>query len=216
MAKANQQRISSQVRRILNEELGSHAQAHIRHTILAESDQKRSRSRLGEHDLDRYRVLESMPTYALTIAEGARSGLKDPERNGFVLLIQWSSGLLGKVEIHEKQGQLALTRVSSGALALQLERLIRRMRGRSGRQSKSAAEIRVFSVPGIHLLCLWKHWLKNPSRDSLTPIMRNFIGLRSGQVYSRSHVNAVVGRAATEVIIAWYERQQAGKWAPTK
>ena len=204
MAKANIPRISSQVRQILDRELGSHAQGHVSLDIKAE----RGRFHRGEHALKKYRVLESVPTYALTMARAARSGLSGPERSGSTLLIEWFSGLLGKVEIHEKKGQPALTRVSTGVLALDFEKLVRRIRGRSVRRRASAAEIRILAVPGIHLLCLWKHWSKTPGKDQFIPVMLNFIGLRKGKVYSQSHVNRVVRGAAANVIVTWYERQQ--------
>lgn len=206
MAKANQPRISGEVRHLLNEELGSHAEAHVPHSMQAKAELVQDRSRAGNFDSGRYRVVESLPTYTLTVSGAARSGIKNPESTGLILLVRWDSGVLGKVEVSKPNGKLRLTRVSSGAMASELEKVIQRIRGRSTQPSK--AEIRILSLSGIHLLCVWKHWPKNRGRDRLTPVMQNFIGLRRGRVYSLSHVNTVVRRAATDAIISWYERQQ--------
>jgi hypothetical protein len=206
MVKANAPRIATRIRNLLKKELASHAQAHNRHQIFAESSPERNEKDFT-YGLDRYQVVESIQAYSLTLANCARTGLVDPERSGSVLLLQWRSGVLGKVEIHEKNGQPALTRVSSGALALELEKLVHRLHDSAARRRKSAAEIRILSVPGIHLLCLWKHLPKSPAKDSFIPIMRNFLGLHRGHRYSVSHVNAVISRAATERIISWYQQQ---------
>ena len=204
MAKANMPRISREVRAILDRELSSHALAHVRHNLMAQGGSDRS-----EHAVSKYRVLENVPTYTLAVAQAARSGLKDPERSGTVLLIQWPNNLLGKVEIHENHGHPTLTRVSTGTLASDLENLLVRLRGGLMRAArKSAPEIRILGVPAIHLLCLWKHWSKGAGKDSFTPVMLNFIGLHKGRVYSQSHVNAVVQRSAVDLIVKWYDRQQ--------
>lgn len=205
MAKANQARISGEVRHLLNEELGSHAEAHVRHNIQAKAEFVQERSRAGNFDSGRYRVVESLPTYRVTVSGAARSGITNPESTGTTLLVRWDSGILGKVEVSKPSGKLRLTRVSSGAMASELEEVILRIRGRSTRPSK--AEIRILSLSAIHLVCVWKHWPNNRG-DRLAPVMQNFIGLRRGRDYSLSHVNAVVRRAATNTIISWYERQR--------
>lgn len=205
MAKANQARISGEVQRLLNEELGSHAEAHVRHDLQAKAELVQEGSHAGKVDSGRYRVVESLPTYRVTVSGAARSGLENPESQGTTLLVRWDSGVLGKVEVSRPNGKLRLARVTSGAMASELEKAVLRIRGRSTRPSK--AEIRILSLSGIHLLCVWKHWPKNHG-DRLAPVMQNFIGLRRGRDYSLSHVNAVVRRAATNAIISWYERQR--------
>lgn len=201
MTKTNVPRVSREVRKILNQTLDSHAEAHLRHNLMAIGESGRPDNRVGK-----YRISENLPTYVVKLVDAARSGAKDPDRSGSVLLVEWPNKLLAKVELHDKNGHPALTRVSTGTLVSDLKDQIARIRG-SGTSRNS--EIRILAVPGIHLLCLWKHRPRATDEDSFVPVMVNFSGLQKGRSYSRTRVSKVARDAATRLILAWYERQAA-------
>jgi hypothetical protein len=156
--------------------------------------------------LNRYKVVENIPAYTVRLGRAARSGLANAERAGTVLLVTWSSGSSALVEIHEKQGQPALTRVSSGPIVSKVERALDLLHSHWRRNGKRSQHLRFVSVAGIHMTCVWRHDPKNYTKDVVIPILQNFVGLRVGKTYARSRVDALVASESTKSIITWYER----------
>lgn len=204
MAQNRKPALSKNARSLLSRELASHADIHAGYQLMAQTAEQR----IFSQGLKNYKVVDNVPAYSLSLARAARSGLANAERSGTAVLVVWSSGSSALAEIHEKQGQPALTRVSSGPAVGRIERALELLRGHSRARGKRSVQFRLVNVPGIHINCLWRHHPKNSAGDSLVPILHNFAGLRVGKLYSRSQVDPVITQEASKAIISWYERQQ--------
>jgi len=202
MARTSKVSLSREIRGLLNRELASHEQVHAGHTLLAQAEPQKAKPQIP----NRYKVIENIPAYTVRLGRAARSGLANAERAGTVLLVTWSSGSSALVEINEKKGQAALTRVSSGPIVSKVERALDLLRSNSRKNVKRSHYLRFVSVAGIHMTSVWRHHPKNSAKDIVIPILQNFVGLRVGKTYARSRVDALVASESTKSIISWYER----------
>lgn len=154
-----------------------------------------------------YRVLEDFPVYVISAANAARNGLQDAVRDGRMLLIRWPSGLLAQVDVREKEDKHEVARMSTGTMALELAKTAERMRS-SFRTKSHTFQLRILSVPSIHLAALWGHRKAKSNIDRFIPLTENFIGLKRNHPYACRKIDSVIRQESIRLIIKWYERQQ--------
>src|SRR5438874_1946450 len=204
MSQTGKPSLSKDLRKLLSTELASHVGVHAGYQLMAQS----GKQGIAPQSPKSYKVVDNLAAYSVSLARAARSGLSNAERAGTVLLVTLSSGAVALAEVHQKKGQSALTRVSSGPAVSRIERALVVLRQPLRGSGNRSVQLRLVSVPGIHLNCVWRHHAKNTARDRLVRILHNFAGLHVGKPYSRSEVDAVIEAEAGKAIIAWYERQQ--------
>jgi hypothetical protein len=204
MSQTRKPSLSKDLRKLLSTALASHVGVHAGYQLMVQSREQG----IAPQSPKSYKVVDNLAAYSVSLARAARSGLSNAERAGTVLLVTLSSGAVALAEIHQKKGQPALTRVSSGPAVSRIERALVVLRQRSRASSNRSVQFRFVNVPGIHINCVWRHHAKNSVHDRLVPILHNFAGLHVGKPYSRSEVDAVIEAEAGNAIIAWYERQQ--------
>lgn len=208
MAGAGTIRISSKLRQALDEQLISHVRAHARHPLhIMPRQTDGTQSHVADQEFGQYRVLEDLKVYTISASEAARTGLRHSKREGRILLIRWPSGLLAQVDEHERNGKHVVVRMSTGTMALELEKATKRVRQFTSRGRARGVETRILSVPSIHLVAVWRHWPAKIEKDHFVPVTGNFVGLHRRQPYSRPKIDAVVRQEAARLIIRWYERQ---------
>jgi hypothetical protein len=143
-----------------------------------------------------------LEVYSSTCGSVARTGIEDVKRSGTILLVRSSAGEPFHVELAGSGKQLAVTRVSSGGTAKDLEKALERA---GSRARGNGSELRVLRVPAMHLSAVWLHHLNNRfGADAFIPYTHNFVGLRLGELIP-SRDRAVLKQYATHTILRWYE-----------
>lgn len=151
-----------------------------------------------------FETIAKLEVYSSTCGRVARTGIEDLKRSGSLLLVRSSGGEPFHVELAGSGKRLAITRVSSGRTAKDMEKALARERFRV-RDKKS--ELRVLRIPGMHFSAVWLHH-RTSSRllaDLFIPYTHNFTGLQVGRTYTRARIERTLKQYATQMILRWYE-----------
>jgi hypothetical protein len=138
----------------------------------------------------------------------ARSGISELREGGWVLLAVVNPGQLAKIEVQAKGDEYLISRVVTGAVVAELNAALEKLKDR--RQEREKEELRFLSIPAMHVMALWLHFPDHAQRDLFVPISLNFTGLQQKRTYSRSAIETLLRRHATDLILHWYERSQGG------
>jgi hypothetical protein len=209
MKKNDDARVPRKMKQALERELHSHVETHLQadhleHIKVAHATASRLQQRRAQPRA--HRVFASLKIYSADLTPLARAGLSELQPGGWVLLAETGPGLLAKVEIQEREKDFSVSRVTTGAVAADLDRAVRQARKRASR--RRTQELRFLSVPAMHIMAVWSHFPKRPLSDTFTPISLNFAGLRQRRTYSRAATEKGLRRHATDLIVHWYERYQ--------
>lgn len=209
MKTTNKTKIPRKMKQALERELHSHVETHLQadhfkhikvaHAAASRLEQERAKPRA-------HRVLASLKIYSADLAPVAHDGLSKLQLGGWVLLAETGPGLLAKVEVQQQNKEYRIARVTTGAVANDLDRAVRQAQKRASR--RRTQELRFLSVPPMHIMAVWSHFPKRPQSDTFTPISLNFAGLRQRRAYSRAATEKALRRHATDLIVHWYERYQ--------
>jgi hypothetical protein len=202
--------------KLLKAQLGGHARVHLGAADLpnirfVDSAQIRGKKALKASNV--FSIVEQLPVYAGSCGTMARGGIRDLKQAGMILLVRASSGLAFHVELGGTDEQLAVTRVSTGAIAKDLERAIQRTGKQLTARSRGSA-LRVFRVAGMHVSAVWVHRPKKPGADVFVPYTPNFAGLRLGQAYKLHRIESLLKKHATHMILRWYDRYEKSLTQP--
>jgi hypothetical protein len=201
---------ANSLEKLLRAQLGVHARVHLGTVDLPHIrvvDSARMRGKSISKTSNVFSIVEKLLVYAGSCGSVARGGIGDLKQAGMILLVRSSSGLQFHVELGGPGEQLAVTRVSTGAIAKDLEKAIQR----TGKQSKArgrGSELRVFRVAGMHVSAVWMHRSKKSATDMFVPYTPNFAGLRLGQIYKSRRFDSLLRRHATHMILRWYDRYE--------
>lgn len=193
--------------KLLSTQLSGHLKVHLGKPgmpplrLLDTVQKPAKKSPTASHILE---TISKLEVYSSTCGRVARTGIDDLKLSGSLLLVRSSVGELFHVELAGSGKKLAITRVSSGCTAKDLEKALARERFRT-RDKKS--ELRVLRIPGMHLSAVWLHHRKSSRllADLFIPYTRNFTGLRVGRAYTRARIERTLKQCATQMILRWYE-----------
>ena len=151
-----------------------------------------------------FETIAKLEVYSSSCGRVARIGIEDLKRSGSLLLVRSSGGEPFHVELAGSGKQPAITRVSSGRTAKDLEKALTRDRFRA---HDKKSELRVLRVPAMHLSAVWLHHLTTSRllADLFIPYTRNFTGLQVGRTYTRARIERTLKQYATQMILRWYE-----------
>ena len=202
-------KIPRKMKQALERELHSHVETHLqadhfKHIKVAHA--AASRLEQGRAKPRAHRVFVSLKIYSTDLAPVARAGLRELQPGGWVLLAETGPDLLTKIEVQQRNKEYRVARVTTGAVADDLDRAVHQAQKRASRRRPQ--ELRFLSIPAMHIMAVWAHIPKHPQDDTFTPISLNFAGLRQRRVYSRAATEKALRRHATDLIVHWYERYQ--------
>ena len=213
MRKTQTSAFSGKLRQAVRQDVGSHLDAHL-HAPHFEHIRKiheranapgRSRSKAKPHQ-----IWEKLDIYAAILPVAARAGLDQITSEGWILLVESAEGLLTQVEVQKTRGEYGVVRVITGPLADALARAVESAKSRTARKPANAQELRILSVPAMHVFGVWAHNPKRPQKDFFIATMSNFVGLRQQRRYGLAAVRRLLKRHATAMILHWYEPAGAG------
>jgi hypothetical protein len=195
------------LRGVLDKELGSHVDAHLRalhlpHIQKASSIPAATKTARGKA---RYTLAAKLPVYTASCGSLARHGLIELKKNGWMLLVHSATGLLAHVEVQKKQKGYVVSRVSTGALPEEVSRAVERARKSTERRAR-VTQLRALSIPAMHILAVWVHQPNAVERDTLIPVTANFAGLSRQREYPRRRVDQLLRKHAMAMILHWYDR----------
>jgi hypothetical protein len=196
--------------KLLKAQLGGHIRVHLDGGELTQIhvvDSAKSRGKGIPKASNVFLIVEKLPVYAGSCGIIVRSGIRDLKQTGMILLVRSSSGLVLHVELGELDKQLAVTRVSTGAIAKDLERAIQGTSKRSTTRGRNS-ELRIFRLAGMHVSAVWVHHPKRHSADVFVPYTPNFARLRLGQIYKLHRIEALLKKHAVHMILRWYDRYE--------
>ena len=202
--------------KLLKEQFGEHARVHLATGDLPRIrfvNSAQIRGKKASKASNVFSIIEQLPIYAGSCGSVVRAGIGDLKQAGMILLVRSSSGLPFHVELGGSGEQLAVTRVSTGAIAKDLEKSIQRA-GKQPRARGKGLELRVFRVAGMHVSAVWLHRPKYPGADVFVPYTPNFAGLRIGQTYGLHRIESLLKKQATHMILRWYDRYEKSLTQP--
>src|SRR5262249_835782 len=148
MKTTNKTKIPRKLQQALERELHSHIETHLQadhfehiqaaHAAASRMEQGRAKSRAQ-------RIIASLKIYSADLASVARAGLSELQPGGWVLLAETSPGLLAKVEMQQRNKEYSVARVSTGAVANDLDLAVRKAQKPALRRKNQ--ELRFLSVP---------------------------------------------------------------------
>jgi len=202
--------------KLLKAQLGGYARVHLDagdlpHIRVVDSAQTRRKNISKASNV--FLIEEKLPVYTGSCGTMARGGIRDLKQAGMILLLRSSSGLAFHVEMGGPGKQLAVTRVSTGAIAKDLGKAIQRTGKRFTTRSRGL-ELRVFRVAGMHVSAVWVHHPKKQDADAFVPYTPNFAGLRLGQTYKLHRIESLLKKHATHMILRWYDRYEKSLTQP--
>jgi hypothetical protein len=195
------------LQKLLQEQLGGHARLHLDTPdlppirVLHSVKKQGKKSARPSHVFD---IVAKLEVHSGTCGMVARMGIGDLKPAGTILLVRSSSGLPFHVELGGFGNHRAVTRVSSGGTAKDLEKAIRRARAMPEDRGKRS-DLRVLRVPAMHLSAVWVHHPKRPGADTFIPYTTNFAGLGIGRTHSLKRTERLLKQHATQMILRWYE-----------
>lgn len=209
MKTTSKTKVPRKMQQALERELHSHVKTHLQadhfeHIQAAQA--AASRLEQGRAKPRGHRVIASLQIYNADLAPVAHDGLSKVQPGGWVLLADASPGLLAKIEMQQRNKEYSVARVSTGAVANDLDLAVRKAQKPASR--RKTQELRFLSIPAMHIMAVWSHFPRDPQSDTLTPISLNFAGLRQRRTYSRLAAEKLLRRHAIDLIVHWYERYQ--------
>lgn len=152
-------------------------------------------------------VAAELQVYASSCGTVSRSGIHDCQPAGMVVLLQSASGQDFCVELNTLSRKRAVTRVSTGATARDLQRAV--LRARKGLfNGKFRSELRVLRVKAMHLSTIWLHRPKDSGADIFVPYSPTFAGLKPGRIYKLPRFESLIRKCAVDAILRWYWRHE--------
>jgi hypothetical protein len=206
----------SALERLLKAQFREYTKAHLDtsdlpHIRVVDSAQARGKKISKKPNV--FLIEEKLPVFAGTCGTMAQRGIRDLKQAGMILLVRSSSGLAFHVEMGGTGKQMAVTRVSTGAIAKDLERAIQNTDRQFAGRSK-ASELRVFRVAAMHVSALWVHRLDKRGADVFVPYTPNFASLRLRQTYELHRIEKLLKKYATYMILRWYDRYEKSLTQP--
>jgi hypothetical protein len=206
----------SALEKLLKAQLGDYVRTHVAaserpHIRVVDSPHAPRRKLSKESNV--FFIVEKLPIYAGSCGTMVRGGIRDVKQAGMILLVRSSSGLSLHVELRGLGRQLAVVRVSTGAIATDLEKAIQSTSKRHTRRS-TGAELRVFRIAGMHVSAVWAHRPKKRGTDVFVPYTLNFAGLRLGRTYKLHRIESLMKKHATNMILRWYDRYEKSVTQP--
>jgi hypothetical protein len=202
--------VSTTMEKLLKAQLVGHVKVHLDAGDLPQIrvvDSVQTRVKNISKASNVFVIVEKLPVYAGSCGTMARVGIRDLKQAGIILLVRSSSGLAFHVELVGSGKQLAVTRVSTGVIARDLEKAVQCTSRRSGRRGGDS-ELRIFRVAGMHLSAVWVHHPKKQDADVFVPYTPNFVSLRLGRNYKLHRVESLLKKHATNMILRWYDRYE--------
>lgn len=202
----------SALKRLLESQLGHHVRIHMDSRDLSpiqvpdSPSARKKRSSTASHTLH---IVAKLPLYTISCGSVVRKGIQASKPAGMIVLLKSTLGYTFHVELVGSSSDLAITRVSTGGTAKDLQKAI--LRGRkSPSRTRPRLEQRVFRVPAMHLSAIWGHHPKNKDADVFIPYTPNFAGLTVGRTYSAHRFVPLLKKQATHSILRWYDRYERG------
>jgi hypothetical protein len=213
MQKSQTSAFSGKLRQAVLQDVGSHLDAHLRAAHFEHirkiheraTPLGRSRRKAKPHQ-----IRKKLDIYAATLPVAARAGLDQITSEGWILLVESAEGLCTQVEVQKTKGAYGVVRVITGPLADALARAVESAKSHTARKTANAQELRILSVPALHVFGVWAHHPKRPQKDFFIATVSNFVGLRQQRKYGLAAVRRLLKRHATEMILHWYEQQEPG------
>jgi hypothetical protein len=211
MKKSRKPSMPGKMKLVLERELESHVSTSLQSEQLRKIPSadhrvsgisRKQAKKVGPNILGVFRIFSS------GLGPIARSGISEVREGGWVLLALVHPGLLAKIEVQLKGDEYLISRVVTGAVVVELNAALEKLKDRTQKREKE--ELRFLSIPAMHIMALWLHFPYHAQRDLFVPISLNFIGLQQRRTYSRSAIETVLRRHATDLILHWYERSQRG------
>jgi hypothetical protein len=196
--------------KLLTTQLVGHVEVHLNSIELPQIrvvDSVQAQGKSISRASNVFLIVEKLAIYVGSCGTMARGGIRDLNQAGMILLVRYSSGLALHVELSGHGKQLAVTRVSTGAIAKDLEKAIQQTRKRFATGGRGL-ELRVLRVAGMHLSTVWVHHPKKHSADVFIPYTPNFAGLSLGRTYKLHRIESLLKRHATHMILRWYDRYE--------
>ena len=202
----------SALERLLTAQLGEYARVHLdaselSHIRVVDSTHTRGKSISKAPNV--FLIEEKLPVYSGSCGALARAGIIDLKQAGTILLVRSSSGLAFHVELGGPSKQTTVTRVTTGAIAKDLEKSIQETGKQFARRSRGS-ELRVLRVAAMHLSAVWVHHPKKQGADVFVPYTPNFVNLRLRQTYKLHRMQALLKKYAANMILRWYDRYEKG------
>jgi hypothetical protein len=200
------------LKKLLESQLGSHFRVHanqreLRPVRIAHSLKTSPKS--SSRALNVTHMVTKLELYTTSCGAILRNGIRDFKPAGMIVLLQSASGQAFHVELNASDKELAITRVSAGGTAKNVQKAILRV-GKALATRKSKSELRVFRVTAMHLSAIWGHHSKDDSADVFVPYTPNFAGLTLGRSYKPQRFASILKKHATHMILRWYGRYENG------
>lgn len=201
---------------VLRRKFRPHVTAHLRahhfeHIKAFHADREAARRKSKkkvDQGLPTHTLLAQLRVYTGLAAQLAQSGLRDVDRGGWVLLVELAGGVKGQVEVEQRRGQHVISRLITGTMADELARAVEMARRPQARKQKTRSQLRILSVPSMHLFSVWLHRPKTPAKDAFIPVTASFLGLHAGRKYARNRVEQAVGGLARKLLRRQAKRQE--------
>lgn len=200
----------SKLKKLLKAQLGGHIGAHIGGGELHHArivDSVRTPGKKISKVSNVFLVVEKLPVYVGSCRAMARERFQDLNRAGMILLVKSPSGVLFHVEVEGTAKEPKVSRVSSGAIATDLEKSIRNV-GKRHTSGSRDQELRLLRVASLHMSAVWVHYPKKHATDLFVPYTPNFAGLRLGRIYKLHRFELLLKNHATQMILRWYDRYE--------
>lgn len=198
--------------RLLAQQFGPHMKLHLPDydsSLVRISNHSQIRQG-GSKGVQTFAIVYQLYVFSVSCSAMARDQWGELKREGMILLVKSSSGAAFQVGLSRKGTDLAISQVSSGSTAKQLERVLRKLVKPTSR-GKHYPEIRILRVPGMHVSAIWAHNSKQENRDLFVPYTPNFAGLLIGRKYSSRRMHSVLRSYAMKLILKWYSRYEASE-----
>jgi hypothetical protein len=205
----------SVLERLLKAQLGEYIRVHpdTRELSLTRVVDSHGRGKSIAKGAGVFLIEDKLPIYVAMCGSLARKGIRDLNQAGMILLVRSSSGLAFHVELGGVGTQMAVTRVSTGKIAKDLENSMQKTGKQSARRSKGS-ELRVFRIAAMHVSAVWLHHSKKRGADVFVPYTPNFAGLRLRQSYKLHRIEKLLKKHATSMILRWYDRYEKNLTQP--
>ena len=196
-----------EIKRLLTTEISRHITLHD-----GRSNEANFVGQAGGPRQSAQRILAEMTVYSARLGSVAMAGVQDATRTGVIILLDSPPAHTVHIEITDISGSVRVDRVSTGAIAVELEKAISKLRKWKER-SRQKTQLRIFRVPSMHMSALWLHHQSNLSFDKFVPYTANFAQLGVGRMYSNNRFDLLMKKAATASILRWYESHEKASHA---